>query len=348
MLTFVVCLATLLASVFLSTFESQVVLDVEPVAFVVSPALAKRVVLVVIDGLGMHAFMENKMSEDSFLMRISSSKGQVGVVRADVPTETRPRHVALLAGFNEDASNLRNAWRTNIQPFDAIVHHTQRTWAYGDPVALRPFILSNADPRSGRLKFEHYGDGPHHSAYADHFVLEKFRDFIETDLDKFLEPDEPSSNGSRGKLLFLHLSSVDDAGHHGGFRGALFHRALRNADSVVHEVYSVLRDRLSEEELAATAFIVTSDHGTKPNGGHGGDSSDEIHVPFFAWGAGIAHTPSPRASSADTVEGFPVLLHQVSVSSLIACLLGTTIPSNSQVLSQSIITVVREGSLWIC
>lgn len=38
----------------------------------------------------------------------------MGLVKTDAPTETRPRHVALLAGFNEDIFNIRNGTNSKV------------------------------------------------------------------------------------------------------------------------------------------------------------------------------------------------------------------------------------------
>lgn len=118
--------------------------------------------------------------------QMAKTEGLMGIVKAEAPTETRTRHTALLAGFNEDLFNLWGGkldllksfflgWKKNLRPFESILHTTQFSWAYGDPVAIKPFILSQDDPRSSRLKAEYYPEGGHSSQYADNFVLEKFK-----------------------------------------------------------------------------------------------------------------------------------------------------------------------------
>uniref|UniRef100_A0A915EW50 GPI ethanolamine phosphate transferase 1 n=1 Tax=Echinococcus canadensis TaxID=519352 RepID=A0A915EW50_9CEST len=167
-------------SVFLSSFESFIVNDVHPVKFNSSPPLAKRVVFITIDGLGEHILRRTKHKYVEFL-----TWGQMGLVKAEPPTETRPRHVALLAGFNEDIFNIRNGtvkpliakipWKTNIRPFNAILHNAQFSWAYGDPVALSSFKVLPDDPRNQRLKLEHYNTASYSPTFADDFVLNKFK-----------------------------------------------------------------------------------------------------------------------------------------------------------------------------
>lgn len=65
--TFLVCFVITILSVFLSSFESFVVDDVELVKLVNSPPLAKRVVFITIDGLGAHILKETKHNYAKFL-----------------------------------------------------------------------------------------------------------------------------------------------------------------------------------------------------------------------------------------------------------------------------------------
>ncbi|KAL5969923.1 GPI ethanolamine phosphate transferase 1, partial [Taenia solium] len=217
-------------------------------------------------------------------------------------------------------------WKANIRPFNAILHNTQFSWAYGHPVALSSFKLLPDDPRNQRLKLEHYSAVSYSHSYADDFVLDKFQAFVKSDLPKFVEQDGETDDGRCGKLIFLHLSSVDDVAHRVGTKDSLFYQTVDNADKVVEKVYHHFRLSLSREDLATTAFIVTADHGTKPEGGHGGSTDDEIYVPYFIWGAGISQKPQQN------LLGDSPILPQNSMSIFMASLLSTILPSNSQAL----------------
>ncbi|KAM3181216.1 hypothetical protein ACTXT7_014806 [Hymenolepis weldensis] len=195
---------------------------------------------------------------------MAGTKGVMGIVQAEAPTETRPRHVALLSGFNEDLFNIWGFWKRNLHSFESILHNVQSSWAYGDPVAIKPFLVAKTDKRSSRMKLEYYPETSHNSMYADNFVLKKFKAFIETDLKKFTEADEVTQDGRRGKLLFLHLCSVDDASHHGGYNAPLYDQIVQNANVIIEQIYDLYRKKVSEEDLVSTTFIVTADHGTKP------------------------------------------------------------------------------------
>ena len=67
-------------------------------------APARRLILFVADGLRAESLYKNGLRNAPYLSKVLRTLGTWGVSHTKVPTESRPGHVALIAGMYEDPS----------------------------------------------------------------------------------------------------------------------------------------------------------------------------------------------------------------------------------------------------
>lgn len=84
-------------------------------------------------------------------------------------------------------------------------------------------------------------------------------------------------------FLFIHFDDVDHVGHSLGHKTTAFYEAVSHVDQQIGEIIQATKDAGTFEE---TAFIVSADHGGI-GFGHGGETMDEIEIPFILYGKGF-------------------------------------------------------------
>ena len=84
-------------------------------------------------------------------------------------------------------------------------------------------------------------------------------------------------------FLFIHFDDVDHVGHSMGHKTPAFYDAVAHIDQQIGQIIQATKDAGIFDE---TAFIVSADHGGIGYG-HGGETLDEIEIPFIVYGKGI-------------------------------------------------------------
>ena len=134
-------------------------------------APAQRLVLFVGDGLradkAFQSFPDPSPSDPNdpdamsprplmpFLRSKIEHHGTFGVSHTRVPTESRPGHVALIAGLYEDVSAVMTGWKLNPVNFDSVFNRSRHTWSWGSPDIL-PMFKEGAVP--GRVDADQYAE----------------------------------------------------------------------------------------------------------------------------------------------------------------------------------------------
>ena len=294
---------------------------------------AQRVVFFVADGLRADAFFETSAETGRhrapFLRQKFERDGVFGVSHTRVPTESRPGHVALLAGIYEDVSAVTRGWKSNPVQFDSIFNHTYHSFGLGSPDIV-PMFGDGLPPK--RMTVHCYGAEQEDFAAADaaatldSWVFDRWQSAVLNNESIRELVDAPKT------LHFLHLLGIDTNGH--AFRPASrqYLNNIASVDAGVERMVEVMERRFPDKQ---TAYVFTADHGMSDKGSHGAGDPSETETPLVAWGAGIR---GPRASSGKGMEsprGWEVDhllrrdLAQADITPFLAALLGVAVPANS-------------------
>ncbi|KAE8597684.1 hypothetical protein XENTR_v10016563 [Xenopus tropicalis] len=299
------------------------------------PPPAKRLVLFVADGLRADTFFEldeNETSRAPYLRNIIETRGSWGVSHTRVPTESRPGHVALIAGFYEDVSAVAKGWKENPVEFDSIFNESKFTWSWGSPDILPMF----AKGASGDHIFTHC-----YSANSEDFASDdatKLDTWVFEHLKAFFSSAHSNQTLLRKLneekiVFFLHLLGLDTNGHAHKPGSREYKENVKKVDKGIKEVALLLEDFYGNDNN--TAYILTSDHGMTDWGSHGAGHPSETLTPLVAWGAGVRYPTKVQEQSDKQSKAWKLEhlkrndVNQADVAPLMASLIGIPYPLNS-------------------
>nr|XP_012629943.1 GPI ethanolamine phosphate transferase 1 isoform X3 [Microcebus murinus] len=325
-------------SIFDIYFTSPLVHGMTP-HFTPLPPPARRLVLLVADGLradSLYELDENGNSRAPFLRNIIMHEGSWGISHTRVPTESRPGHVALIAGFYEDVSAVAKGWKENPVEFDSLFNESKYTWSWGSPDILPMF----AKGASGDHVYTHSYDakkedfGAHDATKLDSWVFDNVKDFFHAARNN----QSLFSKINEEKIVFfLHLLGLDTNGHAHRPSSRDYKDNIKKVDDGVKEIVSMFKHFYGND--GKTTFIFTSDHGMTDWGSHGAGHPSETLTPLITWGAGIKYPQKVSAQQFDDaflkewrLENWKRRdVNQADIAPLMASLIGVPFPLNSVV-----------------
>ncbi|XP_014290519.1 GPI ethanolamine phosphate transferase 1 [Halyomorpha halys] len=292
----------------------------------------KRLVLFVGDGLpAEHLFdFSYGYSKAPFLRSVVENKGAWGVSHTRVPTESRPGHVALIAGLYEDPSAVFRGWKENPVLFDSVFNRSMITFSWGSPDIVPMF---SKGPKAEHINYFTYSSGMedmsgknHSASHLDSWVLDNFKQFIQYNMSSYNIKEKSKV------IFFFHLLGTDVAGHANKPYTLEYENTIKNMDRVVKELYLTIEQLFNDNH---TTYLFTSDHGMTNWGSHGAGSKIETETPIIAWGAGIKEPLISNLSEGLTPDHWKLThlfrndINQADIAVLMSILLGVPIPVHS-------------------
>jgi hypothetical protein len=293
-----------------------------------TPRLARRVFVVIIDGLRL-----DKSYELPFLDGLRR-RGVDGEAQSHYPSWSRPNYVSILTGVPPRASGVRTNHHSTPVALDSLMdrakHAGLATAMATDYDVLPRLFLRTRTPRSGEIAREvslrPEGDTDVDEEAGDLDVIEdpelaaavRAPDAnLESPFDDaryapwpggFSETGDALTAGNADLVVML-LGAVDAAGHARGGDSPQYREATLVADHALSRA-------LARIDLERDAVIITADHGHTDRGGHGGIEPEVMTVPLIAAGAGIV----PGATAIDA--------RLIDIAPTVSALLGIAAPGH--------------------
>jgi len=252
----------------LSGFHSEFAARPVPTVGGGKTPLVHAVYLVVVDGLRLDVSQGGTMP---FLDQLRRTTAAWGKIRVGLPSYSRPGYARLLTGAPAELTGLTMNDQTASPPVPTIFS-LARAAGFRTAASAHYWVMELADGpltdgRTGRISGRNILQGYAYEGEdePDSRVFALAKDFIRT--------------GDPGLLVVLP-GSVDAAGHKYGGTAAGYRRSATAVDAALADFFYFLS---SQDYLA----IVTTDHGHRNAGGHGGEERAVLEVPFLIFGPGV-------------------------------------------------------------
>jgi hypothetical protein len=275
-----------------------------------TPRLARRVYVVIIDGLRL-----DKSYELPFLDELRR-RGVDSEAQSHYPTWSRPNYVSILTGVPPVASGVRTNHHSTPVELDSLMDRAR---------AAGMFVASATDYDVLPRLFLRPREQGHTEALED-LDIDAMEDPFSADAVR--APDAPLQSpfddaryapwpggfpeagaAVNGDLVIMLVGAVDAAGHAHGGDSPQYREAAEIADRA-------LARALAKIDLSQDAVVITADHGHTGRGGHGGLEPEVLTVPLIMAGAGV----KPGATAIDA--------HLIDIAPTVSALLGIPAPGH--------------------
>lgn len=193
--------------------------------------------------------------------------------RAVMPTSSSPNWASMIMGAGPEQHGITsNAWEKDNLVLPAVAQHD-------DFLFPSIFHLVNSQIENAEIgAIYHWGGFGRlfEKSAVDYDVNPKTADETAQLASEYIIAKKPN-------FTFIHFDHVDHAGHEFGHGTAEYYESVTHADTLLGQVMAGIEKAGITDN---TLVIVSADHGGLGKG-HGGESLQEIEIPFLVWGRSV-------------------------------------------------------------
>ena len=234
------------------------------------PTGIKYVVVIGVDGLSPDGLMNaSTPTIDRMIVEGASTLN----ARAVLPTSSSTNWMSMISGSGPEQHGVTsNGWERNDHELPPVVE--------GDE-GIFPTIFSTIKKARPNSRIAAIYDW---SGFG-RLIEKTFIDFDDDAGDEYQTTRSAVDHIIKEKpdFTFIHLDHVDHAGHAHGHKTSEYYHSVTIADSLAGEILAAVQKAGMAD---STLVILSSDHGGIGYG-HGGESLDEIEIPFVLLGPNI-------------------------------------------------------------
>lgn len=261
--------------------------------------VAKRIILIGVDGMSPNGIQNAPTPYMDDLVKKGSSSF---TAQAVLPSSSSPNWASMIMGAGPDLHGVTsNAWQPNKQ---TIALKCTGKQGNGKDSEMWPTFYGVLREQKTDAKIYCFHDWLGYGRLVEKGVCTKKKGTGLIPLIFGKGNDQAIRRGMRQvrkknfDFLFIHLDHVDHAGHKYGHGTQEYFDAVAYADVLIGQVVEAVKAAGLEEE---TIIMVTADHGGI-NKGHGGNTPEEVTIPWIVYGAGIKanYTVTANINTYDT------------------------------------------------
>lgn len=234
------------------------------------PRLARSVLIVVVDGLRLD------VSYNMTTLNLLRAQGADAISLVGLPSLSFPGDAVLFTGAWQEFSGVTTNWYTGPGP-DSVFDEAKRSNLTTVTIGYGSLNMMFGRSIDNELDYE---------AWIDSSVLSQCLSLIKD---------------GHFDLMAVHFESPDPAGHQYGGTSSQYREAAAKIDGYISEI-------LQHLNLSESVIIITSDHGHRDEGGHGGGEREVVETPLIIAGSHVRNAILGTVNQTDIAPTISVIL----------------------------------------